>query len=129
FTQEEFDAQKTKLLESLKVDDKNVGAIAGRLSDVLAYGTNHPYGQFVTEESVQKITLKDVQSYYNNFFVPENAYLVVVGDVTESDVKKLVKKYWKEWESATPPSAALPAVTPAQYAQIDFVDMPNAVQS
>lgn len=129
FAQEEFDAQKAKLIQALKNDDKNVPAIASRISDVLAYGKKHPYGQFATEETVEKITLDDVVSYYNNYYVPENAYLVVIGDVSKSDVKDLVKEYWKEWKASTPPSASLPAVTPAQYTQIDFVNMPNAVQS
>ncbi|HET8810321.1 MAG TPA: insulinase family protein [Flavobacteriaceae bacterium] len=131
FDQQEFEDQKDKLIQSLKFDDKSVSAIASRLSGVLAYGKNHPYGQFATEESVEKITLNDVVAFYNNYFVPENAYLVVVGDITEKEVKKLAEKYMNEknWPSATPPSAALPAVSPAQYTQIDFVDMPNAVQS
>lgn len=129
FTQEEFDAQKAKLIESLKFDDKSVPSIASRLSGVLAYGANHPYGEFATPESVEKITLQDIKSYYNNYFVPKNAYLVVVGDITSNEVKKLVKNNFKKWEEATPPEASLPPVKPAQYTQIDFVDMPNAVQS
>ncbi len=129
FTQEEFDAQKDKLIESLKFDDKSVASIANRVSSVLAYGRNHPYGQFTTEESVKEITLADIKAYYNNYFAPENAYLVVVGDITQKEVKKLTKKYLKDWKSSMPPSGALPKVSPAQYTQINFVDMPNAVQS
>jgi predicted Zn-dependent peptidase len=129
FTQEEFDAQKKKLMESLKFDDKSVSAIASRLGRALAYGTNHPYGQFATQETVEKITLGDINAYYNNYFVPENAYLVVVGDITEKEVKDLSEKYLKKWKASTPPSGTLPAVSPPQYTQINFVDMPNAVQS
>ncbi len=129
FSQEEFDAQKNKLIEGLKFDDKSVASIASRLSGVLAYGANHPYGEFATPESVQKITLQDIKTFYQNYFVPENAYLVVVGDISQREVEKLVKDNFKSWKSATPPSANLPAVQPAQYTQVDFVDMPNAVQS
>lgn len=129
FTQDEFDTQKAQLLESLKLNDKDVGAIASRLSRVLAYGENHPYGQFTTKESVESITLDDVKAFYNTHYVPENAYLVVIGDVTEKEVKKLVRKYWKEWEGDAPAPSTLPAVDLADHLQIDFIDMPNAVQS
>ena len=129
FTQEEFEAEKTKLIEGLKTDEKSVAAIGSRVASALAYGKNHPYGQFVTPETVEAITLKDVQNTYRNYFVPENAYMVIVGDITKKEAKKLVKEYFSDWKKATPPNVSLPAVKNAQYAQINFVDMPNAVQS
>ena len=129
FTQEEFDAEKEKLIEGLKADAKNVGAIAGRVSSVLAYSTNHPYGQFTTEESVEKITLQDVENYYRNFFVPGNAYMAFVGDIDKKEAKKLVKDYFKDWKAENAPEFSLPEPKKAQYRQIDFVNMSNAVQS
>ena len=129
FTQEEFDAEKEKLIEGLKADAKNVGAIAGRVSSVLAYSTNHPYGQYTTEESVEKITLQDVQNYYRNYFVPENAYMAFIGDIDKKEAKKLVKEYFKVWKAEKAPEFSLPEPKKAQYRQIDFVNMSNAVQS
>lgn len=129
FTQQEFDDQKNQLIESLKFSDKDVASIASRMSNVLAYGIDHPYGEFATPESVESITLEDVQAYYDTYFVPENAYLVVVGDIDDDKVKDLSKKYLANWESKAPPTVKLPAVTPVASTQIDFVDMPNAVQS
>ncbi|HSN48131.1 MAG TPA: hypothetical protein VLR29_05170 [Flavobacterium sp.] len=48
FTQVEFDKEKAKMLEGLKAEEKNVPAIAGRVADALAFGKNHPSGEFVT---------------------------------------------------------------------------------
>ena len=129
FIQEEFESEKAKLIEGLKSSQKDVGTIANRLSSSQAYGSNHPYGQYVSVESVENITLEDVQNTYKNYFVPENSYLVLVGDITAKEAKKIVKEAFKKWKKATPPSTSLPAVKPAQYTQINFVDMPNAVQS
>lgn len=129
FTEEEFESEKNKLMEGLKSSQKDVGTIANRLSTSLSYGSNHPYGQYVSVESVEGIVLKDVKNVYRNYFVPENAYLVIVGDITKKDAKKIVKKTFGDWKKATPPSTSIPPVKPAQYTQIDFVDMPNAVQS
>ncbi|AFU68286.1 insulinase-like protein peptidase, peptidase M16 family Pqql_like protein [Psychroflexus torquis ATCC 700755] len=129
FTEEEFESEKNKLMEGLKSGQKDVGTIANRLSTSLSYGSDHPYGQYVSVESVEGIVLKDVKNVYRNYFVPENAYLVIVGDITKKDAKKIVKKTFGDWKKAKPPSTSIPPVKPAQYTQIDFVDMPNAVQS
>ncbi|SEA48520.1 M16 family metallopeptidase [Psychroflexus halocasei] len=129
FSQEEFESEKAKLIEGLKSNEKNVEAIGSRVSSALAYGKNHPYGQFTTPESVESITLADVKNMYRNYFSPKNAYMVVVGDISKKEVKKLVKEHFKNWKEETPPSESLPAVRDAQYTQINFVDMPNAVQS
>ncbi|MBZ9626983.1 insulinase family protein [Psychroflexus sp. CAK57W] len=129
FVQEEFESEKDKLIEGLKSSQKDVGTIANRLSSSLAYGPNHPYGQYVSVETVEDITLDDVENAYRNYFVPEDAYLVIVGDITTKEAKKIVKKTFGKWKKATPPSTTIPEVSPAQYTQIDFVDMPNAVQS
>ncbi|MBZ9652773.1 M16 family metallopeptidase [Psychroflexus montanilacus] len=129
FTQEEFESEKTKLIESLKSEQNDVGTIANRLSSSQAYGSNHPYGQYVSTKTVEDITLEDVQNAYKNYFVPENSYLVLVGDITKKDAKKIVKNTFGKWKKATPPNTSIPSVKPAQYTQINFVDMPNAVQS
>lgn len=129
FTQEEFDAEKAKLIEGIKADAKNVSSVASRVSSVLAYSKNHPYGQYTTEESVEKITLEDVKNYYRNFFVPGNAYMAIIGDIEKEEAKKLVEEYFKMWKDETAPEFTLPEPRKAQYRQINFVDMPNAVQS
>ncbi|MCL5246741.1 insulinase family protein [Cellulophaga sp. 20_2_10] len=129
FTQEEFDKEKEKLLTSLKADEKNVSSIASDVQSALAYGKNHPYGELVTKETVNNITLKDVQQFYSDYFVPANSYMVIIGDVDFKEVKKLVKNNFVSWTKATPPSFSLPTPKDVQYTQINFVDMPNAVQS
>ena len=129
FTQEEFDAEKAKLIEGIKSSAKSAGAIASNVSSALVYGKNHPYGEFATEESVENVTLNDVKKYYQNYISPKNAYLVVVGDIKTKEVKKLVKKNFKSWQADTPPAAALPNLPTVQYTQVNFIDVPNAVQS
>ncbi len=129
FTQEEFDKEKDKLITGLKAQEKDVSAIAGRVESALAYGKNHPKGEFITQETVNNVTLADVQQFYRNYFVPANAYLVVIGDVKFDEVKDLVTEHFTPWTKAVPPSIAYSEPTQVQYAQINFIDMPNAVQS
>lgn len=129
FTQEEFDKEKAKLLTGLKTEEKDVSAISNRVQSALAYGVKHPYGEFTTEETVNNITLADVKKFYTDYFVPANAYIIVIGDVNFKETQKLVKTNFTPWTKAVPPSFSFSKPTDAQYTQINFVDVPNAVQS
>ncbi len=129
FTQEEFDKERDKLLENLKTQEKNVTAVAGRVENVLAYGKNHPSGEYLTESSIKNISLADVKTNYATYFVPEHAYLVVLGDVKLKDVKKAVETLFSSWTKATAPNVSFTNPNNVTATQINFVDMPNAVQS
>ena len=129
FTQEEFDKEKDKLLENLKTQEKSVAAVAGRVQNVLAFGKDHPSGEYLIEETIKNVTLADVENNYNTYFVPENAYLIIIGDVKFKDTKKAVEKLFSSWAKASAPSVKYADPVNVQYSQINFVDMPNAVQS
>lgn len=129
FTQEEFDKEKDKIITGIKSEEKDVSAIATRVQLALAYGKNHPYGEITSEETVNNVTLMDVEQYYRSYFVPANAYLVVIGDVDFENVKELVTTYFTPWSKAVPPSFSYTKPKDAQYTQINFVDVPNSVQS
>lgn len=129
FTQEEFDKEKSKLIDNLKIGEKSVSNIANRITNNLAYGKNHPYGEFASENSVKNVKFEDIISFYNTYFKPNNAYLVIVGDVNFDEVKKLVTKNFSKWEKGKLPASAIPGVKNTETTEIDFVDMTNAVQS
>jgi len=129
FTQEEFDKEKTQLIEGLKTQEKSVPAVASRVRGVLAFGKTHPSGEYLTEETINNVTLQDVKTNYYTYFVPGNAYLVVIGDVKPSDVKKQVTKLFGNWKAQKAPSVTYSDPKNVQFTQINFVDMPNAVQS
>ncbi|MFT6370202.1 MAG: putative Zn-dependent peptidase [Maribacter sp.] len=129
FTQEQFNQEKEKIVTALKTQEKDVAAIASRVQLALSYGKDHPYGEFTTEATVNNITLADTERFYRNYFVPANAYLIVIGDVEFKDVQKIVKEHFTPWTKAVPPSFSFSTPSNVQYTQINFVDMPNAVQS
>ncbi len=130
FTEEEFEKEKTKLIEGLKSQEKSVEAIAGRVGSFLSYGAKHPYGEFATEETVNNVALNDVKAFYKKYFTPNNAYLVVVGDVDLKTIKKQAKKYFSKWEKTVDGNTTIPKPNSnVEHTQINFIDMPNAVQS
>ncbi|WP_256867409.1 insulinase family protein [Winogradskyella forsetii] len=129
-TEEEFEKEKTKLIEGLKADAKSPDVIASRVGSALSYGTNHPYGEFITEETINNVSFGDALAFYEKYFNPNNAYLVVVGDVDFKDVKKQVKTYFGEWTKSVDVNTTVPKPNPnVQYTQINFVNVPDATQS
>lgn len=129
FSQEELDKEKEKLIENLKTQEKSVTSVAGRVEGVLAYGKNHPSGEYLSEATIKNVTLEDVKNNYTSYFVPENAYLVITGDVKLKEVKKAVEKLFNPWAKATAPKLTYSNPKNVESTQINFVDMPNAVQS
>ena len=129
FLQEEFDKEKEKLIEGLKTDENSVPAAARRVESLITYGKNHPSGEFIREETVNNVQLEDVKRFYTNNFTPQNAYLVIIGDVDFKTVKKQVTKLFKSWEGGVVKGESFPAAKNASSLEINFVEMPNAVQS
>ena len=129
FTAEEFDKEKNILLEGIKSDENSVSAAARRVERLVTYGKNHPYGEYVKAETAERVTLSDVKNYYNTNFSPANAYLVIVGDVDFATIKKQVTSLFKSWKGKAPIADVFPKAKNASQFEVNFVDMPNAVQS
>jgi len=129
FTQEDFDKEVTRFTDGLKSQEKSVTSNAQRVENVLVFGADHPSGEFVTEEKLKGLTLNDVKGHYKNYFVPNNAYLIILGDVKFDEVKKLVEKNFSGWKQGILPATKYNDPKNVAKTEIDFVDMPNAVQS
>lgn len=129
FTQDDFQTDKARFIDGLKAEERSVQANAQRVENVLVFGANHPNGEFTTEEKLNALTLNDVKEHYKKYFVPNNAYLIVLGDVKFNEVKKLVEKEFKSWKKGKLPVSKYDEPKNVAKTEINFVDMPNAVQS
>ena len=129
FLQEEFEKEKEKLIEGIKSDENSVPAAARRVESLITYGKNHPSGEFIREETVNNVQLEDVKRFYTKNFTPQSAYLVIIGDVDFKTVKKQVTKLFKSWEGDLVKGESFPVAQNASSLEINFVEMPNAVQS
>lgn len=129
FTQEDFDKDIARYIDGLKSQEKSVQANAQRVENVLVFGANHPNGEFTTEEKLKALNLNDVKNHYKNYIVPNNAYLIVLGDVKFAEVKKLVEKEFGKWKQGKLPTTSFNEPKNVAKTEINFVDMPNAVQS
>ncbi len=129
FSADEIQNSKERAIEGLKSDEKNASSIAGRVSNALMYGKNTSRGEFETVESINKIQLADVQNIYKKYYAPDNAYLVIVGDVKFDQVKPLVEKAFSSWKKANTPISPLEPAENVAKTEINIVDVPSAVQS
>ena len=130
FEEEELNKEKEKLITAIKGDENNPSSIAQRVRGVLAYTKNHPYGEFQTEESINNVSIKDIEDNYSMMFRPDNAYMVVSGDVKFEEIKKLVDKYFSKWKKSRKVlESKIIQPIDVKKSEINLIDMPDAVQS
>lgn len=129
FPEDELEKLKKQTLSALAANKDDANVIASEVAQVLRFGKDHPYGEIVTEETVENIDIEDIKEYYRTYFRPNNAYFAVVGDIKKKDAEKLVKKYFGKWEKSNVPTATYPTPQPPKETVVALVDRPNAVQS
>lgn len=129
FSAEEIQNSKDRAIEGLKSEEKNASSIASKVSNALMYGKNTSRGEFETVESINKIQLADVQNTYKKYYAPDNAYLVIVGDVKFDQVKPMIEKAFSGWKKANTPVSPLEPASNVAKTEINVVDVPSAVQS
>lgn len=130
FTQEDFDRIKKQQLEAIEASAKDPGSIASQVFDRLLYGDEDirslPVGGI--KETVESLTLADVKDFYNKYYSPAMAKLVVVGDVDKKEVLSKLDflKDWKKKPVNIPAMAASPSIDKTR---IYLIDKPEAPQS
>ncbi len=125
----EFEKEKNKILESIKASEKDVKTVARRVENLLSYGKNHPYGEYASEASVKKINLSDIEELYLRQFNPQNAYIIIVGDIDFKIAKNLTQRYFGDWKNRKITKSIFETPKNVDQTAISFVEMPNAVQS
>lgn len=129
FAPEEIDRQRQQAIASLRVNFESPEFIADAVFDRLVYGF-HPYGvlQTGTAETLNTITRSDLEAFHRQYFVPNNAILAVVGDVTADDAFARAQKVFGEWRPHDLPVRT--SVAPPDPARrVIVVNKPDAVQT
>lgn len=129
FTQASFDKLKQQKISAMQLSEKNAKAIAARVTSALLYGTSNPKGEFETAETVNALTLNDVDAAYKKYITPARGYLTFVGDIKPEDAKAIAEKAFGSWKGN---NLQLEKITPAvnvAKTEIDLIDVPSAVQS
>jgi len=131
FPANEFERiRKQRLTELLQLRDQGP-AIANIAFPAIVYGTAHPYGipSLGTEASVKSLTTGDLQAYYQASFKPNNATLIVVGDVTPAQIEQKINDLFGNWQRADIPQLSYGEPPKAGTTTIYLIDKPGAAQS
>jgi zinc protease len=107
FRPEYFERVRAQLLAGLAIREQDTGEAASLLFDQYLF-PDHPYGQPTDgfAETIQRITVEDLQKYHQQYYSPRDMILVVAGAVEDGQVKDLAQKYFGDWEKQHAPAAA-----------------------
>jgi zinc protease len=129
FAADEIERQRQQALSSLKVAADDPDNVASQVIDRLIYGF-HPYGLpgSGTAESLTGLKRQDFVDFHQQFYVPNNAILAIVGDVTAAEATAGVEKAFGDWAPREVPPFK-PIDPPPPTRRIVIIDKPDAVQT
>ena len=130
FPVEEIERQRASRLAELAQTRDNAEALAEIASVAALYGFSHPYGYPVvgTETSLKSTSREDLVDFWRTHFVPNNAALVVSGDITSDELAALAQSLFGEWKGAAIKAKRVAKPEPTA-AHLILVDKPDASQT
>jgi zinc protease len=130
FPQSEMERVRSEWLTSIVQEKDDPFTLAVRILDGALYGPRHPYGypDSGTAESIKAISRDDLERFWKQNYFPDDAALVVTGNIKLATLKPLLEKYFGAWKPGRPTPAAMgtPETTDAK---LIFVDRPGAPQT
>ena len=130
FPAQEIERQRASRLAALVQQRDNPNQVAAQVTASALYGPKHPYGyaEIGTEAALKSVSRADMEAFWKQNFVPNNAALVVAGDISMAELKALAEKSFGGWQKGSPAQPALgaPATTPAR---VVIVDKPGSPQT
>jgi zinc protease len=130
FDEQELRRLKQRELDRLQVQYADPSQIAYREFYRTAYGPAHPYGHVdLTPESIRATRRQDVVAWHRDHFVPNNAILVVAGNVTPEQVHEAAERAFGSWRQRTVPPVSFPEIAPRTQREIVIVNRPGSGQS
>ena len=122
--------KQTRLTSLVQLKDRPT-AIADQAYASILYGSSHPYGHSLigSEESVGQLDPVRPQWFYRSRFVPNNATLIIAGDVTVAQIEKKIGQVFGGWQRGTVAQFAMGDAPKASSTTVYLVDKPGAAQS
>ena len=129
FAAQEVERQRQQALSGLQVAAEDPDNVASQVIDRLIYGF-HPYGLpgSGTPQSLPSLTRQDIVEFHQQFFVPNNALLAVVGDVAPDEAMAGLQQAFGDWKPHDVPLFK-PLEPPQPTKRVVIIDKPDAVQT
>jgi zinc protease len=129
FPEAEFERERRQKLEEVKLERTSPGFLASERLRKVLFGA-HPYGQVsASEEQVAAYKRDDLQAVYREFYTPENALLLLVGDFDAQEMLKTVEEVFGAWTGKKPGASHAAAPSNPRGRQVYLVHVPGAVQT
>lgn len=122
FPQDELEKDRTQTLSGLVSSKKSPSDLSNNLEITVGFNA-HPYAQFQTEATVKAITRDDLVAQHARCYIPNNATLAIVGDVTPNDIMPLLRRYFGDWKKAALPAPSYPPQAPLSGKTIHLIDL------
>lgn len=133
FPQSDLDRVKQITLANIKQEQVDPFSMGLRVLPLLLYGSGHAYGQPLTgsgtESSVRGVTRNDLVTFHENWFKPNHATLIAVGDISMAELTTKLDKAFGAWKPGETPSKNVPAVARKDNTSVFILDRPGADQS
>jgi zinc protease len=129
FPEKEMGIVRNQLLASVRGMRDDPSELASAHLDFALFGTIHPLGRSMSEQSVNAITRDDLVTFHGIYYRPNNAVLAVAGDVKADEVIAAVKKAFGSWQKGDIPPAPLPEPVKLQGYKVRFVHKPGQTQT
>lgn len=131
FPQKEFERLKQQRITGLLQQKDRPTTIASLAFNKVLYGDNHPYGMNSagTEQSLKNMTREDLMKFYETYYRPNNATLIIVGDVKLKNIAGKLEKLFASWKRADVPKINLPQAPTIASRTLYLIDKPGAPQS
>jgi zinc protease len=133
FPEADFERLRRQTLAGIQQESVNPIAMSLRVMPKLMYGEDHPYSLPLTgsgtAESVGSLTTSDLRSFHARWFKPNNAKLLVVGNTTMDEIRRLADDAFADWQRGEVPDKQLPEVAHQDGQAIYVMDRPEAIQS
>ena len=126
---EELEKIRKQTLSGIESNKDDADVISGNVVKKLVYGATHPYGEMMTTKTVNTVSIADVKTFLNTYWIPNAAYLIFVGDIEPATAKMLAEKSFGNWKKGvfTKQNFAKPVQPKQTYVAI--VDRAASVQS
>ncbi len=129
FPEAEFERERRQKLEEVKLERTQPGFLASERLRKVLFGP-HPYAQVSpSEEQVAAYKRDDLAQVYREFYTPENAMLLLVGDFDSSAMLKTIEKVFGDWSGKKPAARVSPAPARPHGRRVYLVHVPGAVQT
>jgi len=129
FAQGDFDRLQGQMLAAIASTQQDPGRAAGRVLPAVLFGPDHAYGRLTTEAGLKSIAREDVAALHQRWFKPNNATLVVTGDIDLAEVRPLVEGAFADWTPGTVPETLAPTASEPDVARVYLIDKPGTPQT